>query len=495
MKKREVLAFDLGASNGRGILADYDGSRIHLREINRFSNSFNLMGGRAYWDVLRLIDNVKQGICVCDPVPESIGIDTWGVDFGLLDKTGGLISNPRSYRDDAFSIENMAEAMTRIGSESWLFYQTYLLNWEINPPFKLYYMKKYGQESLESVDTLLMMPNLIEYFLTGIKHSEYTTSATSQLFNLKKKCWAESLLDKLDIPKTWFTPVGYAGEILGPLSADVIRETGRRDLKVISVAGHDTASAALAAPARSKEFIFISSGTWSLMGFCSSKLLEDEKILSCRISNEGSWDGTYRPTVNISGLWILQECHRQWGNTGEQYSYDDLDAMALVEKPLQSLIRPDDFEKTGDYPRLIREYCQRTAQPVPEKPGQVVRCILESLALKYRQAFDMFKPYMNRQEAMYVVGGGVRNRLLNQFAANALNLPVITGPAEATAVGNILIQLEALGEVKGADQRSEIIKNSFESEVFMPQDKEVWEEAYGRFCGLYRYWGAEEKPT
>jgi sugar (pentulose or hexulose) kinase len=486
MKNREVLAFDLGASNGRGILAEYKGGRIGLREINRFSNSFSLMGGRAYWDVLRLIDNVKQGIRICDPAPESIGIDTWGVDFGLLDKTGGLLSNPRSYRDDAFGQENMAEAIACLGSESWLFQQTYLLNWEINPLFKLYYMKKHGQEALDAADTLLMMPNLIEYFLTGIKHSEYTTTATSQLFNMKQKCWSEPLLDKLGIPKKLFTPVGYAGETLGPLSSAVIRETGRRDLKVISVAGHDTASAALAAPVRNKEFIFISSGTWSLMCSCSERLLEDETIRYGKISNEGNWDGTYRPTENISGLWILQECHKQWGNAGEHYSYDDLNAMALKENPLRSLIRPDDFEKIGDYPKLIREYCQRTGQPVPEKTGQLVRCILESLALKYRQAFDMFKPYINPPEAMYVVGGGVRNRLLNQFTANALNLPVITGPAEATAVGNILIQLEALGEIKGADQRSEIIKNSFESEVLLPEDKGIWEEAYGRFCGLYR---------
>jgi sugar (pentulose or hexulose) kinase len=485
MKNCEVLAFDLGASSGRGILAGFDGNRIQLKEICRFPNSYSILQGRAYWDLLRLIDNIKQGLTILDSEPVSIGIDTWGVDFGLLDRTGGLLSMPRSYRDDAFNTENMAEAIRAIGGESWLFHQTYLVNWEINPLFKLYYMKKNGEEALEAADALLMMPNLIEYFLTGLKHSEYTTTATSQLYNMKQKSWAEPLLDKLGIPKHLFTPVDLAGKVLGTLSPAIERETGRRNLKVISVAGHDTASAVLAAPSRDGEFIFLSSGTWSLMGFCSERLLEDESILSRKISNEGNWDGTYRPTVNISGLWILQECHRQWSNLGKKYSFDELDHLAEREKPLQSLIRPDDFEKIGDYPKMIYEYCRKTGQPVPEEIGSMVRCILESLALKYRQAYEMLKLYTRCRDAIYVVGGGVRNRLLNQFTANALNLPVITGPAEATAAGNILIQLEALGELHGSGQRADIIGNSFESETFLPRDTEIWDEAYKRFRQYY----------
>jgi sugar (pentulose or hexulose) kinase len=484
MKAREVLAFDLGASSGRGILAGFDGSRIHLREINRFTNSFSLLGKRAYWDLPRLLDNIKQGLITCDARPESMGIDTWGVDFGLLDRTGGLLSLPRSYRDDAFNAENMAEASAFLGGDNWIFHQTYLVNWEINALFKLYNMKKHGEEALEAAGALLMMPNLIEYFLTGIKHGEYTTVATSQLYNMKQKTWAATLLDKLGLSKDMFPEVDRAGKILGNLSLPVERETGR-NIRVISVAGHDTASAALAAPSRNREFSFISSGTWSLMCSCSDKLLEDESIIKSQISNEGNWDGAYRPTVNISGLWILQECHKQWNNAGKRYSYDELDGLAMAEKPLRSLIRPDDFIKAGDYPEMIRDYCRNTGQIVPEGPGQIVRCILESLALKYRQAWDLFKPYVSRRDVMYVVGGGVKNRLLNQFTADALNLPVITGPAEATAVGNILIQLEALGELKGPDQRSDIIERSFASKTFTPYGKDKWEEAYARFKRLY----------
>jgi sugar (pentulose or hexulose) kinase len=415
---------------------------------------------------------------------ESLGVDTWGVYFGLLDKSGGLLSKPRSYRDAAFSEDNMNEAIEALGGGHWLFAETYLSNWEINPLFKLYYMKKHGEEALDSARTLLMMPNLIEYFLTGEKHGEYTTCATSQLYNMKKKMWAASLIDKIGIPESLFTPVDYAGKILGSVSPEISAETGCTP-RVISVAGHDTSSAALAAPSRSREFTFISSGTWSLLCSCSSSLLEDENILAKKISNEANWEGTYRSTVNISGLWILQECRKQWVSGGSDYSYDELNDMAEREKPLQSLIRPDDFVKPGDYPRMICEFCRKTSQIVPDGIGQIVRCILESLALKYRQAYDLLRPYMHNTDVIYVVGGGIKNRILNQFTADVLNIPVVTGTPEATAVGNILIQLEALGELHGDDQRSAVIENSFQSEIFSPKKREIWDEAYGRFLNLY----------
>ncbi|GHV81269.1 hypothetical protein AGMMS49944_30600 [Spirochaetia bacterium] len=231
--------------------------------------------------------------------------------------------------------------------------------------------------------------------------------------------------------------------------------------------------------------MYLSSGTWSLLGFCSDRLLDDEFIIPHKIANEGVWDGGYRSNINIPGLWILQECQRQWNIEGKKYSFNDLDTMAQQAKPLQSLIRPDDFEKSGNYPELIRTFCQKTGQRVSEQPGEIVRCILESLALKYRQVYEVLKPYIHHGDALYIVGGGVKNRLLNQFAADAMNLPVITGPSEATAVGNILVQLEAQGEVQGSEQRREIIRNSFESGEFLPQNTAQWEEAYGRFIRLY----------
>jgi sugar (pentulose or hexulose) kinase len=484
MKKRTLMAFDLGASSGRGILAVFDGSRMEMREAARFPNSPSLLRGRAYWNFLWIMDNIKKGIASCGIKPESLGIDTWGVDFGLLDGSGGLLSMPRSYRDNAFDRKNMEEAITALGGEHELFLETCLSNWEINPLFKLYYMKKHGEEALESAKTLLMLPNLIEYFLTGKKHSEYTISATTQLYNMKQKKWAVSLIDKIGIPRDLFTKVDYAGKILGPLSREAAHETGCK-AQVISVAGHDTASAALAAPSPSREFTFISSGTWSLLSSCSPFLLEDENVIKQGISNEAGWDGSCRSTVSISGLWILQECRRQWAESGRDYSYDELNGLAEKEKPLQSLIRPDDFVKIGDYPLAIREFCLETGQRVPEGTGQTVRCILESLALKYRKAFELLRPHTRGADLVYVVGGGARNLMLNQFTANALNMPVATGTSEAAAAGNILIQLEALGELHGDGQRKEIIENSFGSEIFLPRDKDMWDEAYGRFLGLY----------
>jgi sugar (pentulose or hexulose) kinase len=484
MKKRTLMAFDLGASSGRGILAAFDGNRIELNEAARFPNSPSFLHGRAYWNFLWIMDNIKKGMASCNVKPESIGIDTWGVDFGLLDGSGGLLSMPRSYRDNAFDRKNMEEAAVVLGGERELFFETYLSNWEINPLFKLYYMKKNGEEMLESAKTFLMLPNLIEYFLTGRKHSEYTICATTQLYNMKQKKWAGSLMDKIGIPQELFTEVDYAGKILGPLSRETAEETGCK-AQIISVAGHDTASAALAAPSSSRKFTFISSGTWSLLCSCSSSLLEDENVMKKGISNEANWDGSYRSTVSISGLWILQECRRQWAEAGLVYSYDELDSMAERERPLQSFVRPDDFVKISDYPQMICEFCLKTGQYVPEGTGQIVRCILESLALKYRQARDLLRPHTCEMDTVYVVGGGARNRMLNQFTANALDTPVVTGTSEATAVGNLLIQMEALGELRGDDQRSEIIKNSFKSEVFLPHDREVWDDAYGRFLGLY----------
>jgi sugar (pentulose or hexulose) kinase len=411
-----------------------------------------------------------------------MGIDTWGVDFGFLDRSGDLLSLPRSYRDDAFNEENMAEAIAFLGGESLIFRETYLANLVYNPLFKLYRMRKEGAP-LEAASTLLMLPNLFEYFLTGIRRSEYTAAATSQLYNMKRRVWSRPLLDKLGLPASLFTEVETAGTVIGPLSAGVERETGRK-LQLVSVAGHDTASAVMAAPARGREFLFLSSGTWSLMGFCSSRLLEDEHTAAAKISNEGCWDGSCRPTVNISGLWILQECLKQWAAAGMNYSFDELDSLALQEPALQSLIRPGDFEKIGDYPRMIRDYCKKTNQNIPAGTGGIVRCILESLALKYRQVYELFKPYV-KSDAVYVVGGGVRNRLLNRFTACALGLPVITGPAEAAAAGNVLIQLEALGELRGAEERSAVVEASFKSETFLPEDREIWDEAYGRFLALY----------
>jgi len=485
MKTCDVMAFDLGASSGRGMLAEFDGNKLTLREINRFPHSFSLLGDLAYWDILMLMDSIKQGLRMCKSPLVSAGIDTWGVDFGLLDRNGSLVSMPRSYRDEAYNDENMREALDFLGGEEWLFRQTYVASINYNPVFKLYHMKKMNESALAAADTLLMMPNLMEYFLTGVKHSEYSVVSTSQLYNMKDRCWAGPVLDKLGIGEDLFTPVDIAGKVLGKLSGRIMEETGQRELDVISVAGHDTASAIAAVPSPHPEYTFLSSGTWSLMGIASNTLLEGGEIVRDKIANEGTWDGGYRPTVNISGLWILQECRKQWRREGRGYSFDDLTDKARRAKPLQSFIRPDEFIKKGNYPQMIREFCKSTGQPVPESAGEMVRCILESLALKYKQVYRRIRGYITWPESIYIVGGGVRNQLLNQFTADALGIPVITGPAESTAVGNILVQLETLGELSGYGQRCQVIADSFEQQEYLPRETARWEDAFDRFCRLY----------
>jgi sugar (pentulose or hexulose) kinase len=303
------------------MLAGFDGRGITLREIHRFPNSFSLLGDRAYWDLLRLVDHLKQGIAKCGAPVRSMAVDSWGVDFGLLDRAGALVGMPRSYRDNAFNGENMAEAVEALGGAEWLFSQTYLANMDFNSLFQLYSMRKRGEGALDAAGTLLMIPNLIEYFLTGVKHSEYTIAATSQLYDMKHKRWAAALLEKLGLSPDLLTAVDPPGTVLGSLTPDLERETGRK-LTVISVAGHDTASAVSAIPA-GREFMYLSSGTWSLMGFCSDRLIEDREIVRRNISNEGSRRGGYRPTVNIVGLWILQECQRQWNAGDRSYTFEE----------------------------------------------------------------------------------------------------------------------------------------------------------------------------
>jgi sugar (pentulose or hexulose) kinase len=376
----------------------------------------------------------------------------------------------------------MKEALIHWGGKTKVFRETYVSSINLNPPFKIYRMQKERDTGLENARTFLMFPNLVEYFLSGIIHSEFSIVSTSQLFDMKSRTWSKPMLNRLGLPLDLFQPVHNAGNIIGPLTTDVVKETGKQ-IPVISVAGHDTASAisAIAPEGGGREFMFISSGTWSIMGFCSDTLLEDEKLCDLGISNEGTYNGLYRPTVLIVGLWILQECIRQWEAEGKHFSFDEYDERAMKAKPLQSFIRVEDFEKPGDYPKMIAEYCRKTGQKVPETPGEMVRCILESIALKYRAAYEAFKPYIKAQNAIYIVGGGVKNKLLNQFTANALGIRVITGASEATAAGSALCQLEALGEINGSDQRREVVAASFGNTVYEPEDTAAWEEAFEKY--------------
>lgn len=483
MKTKQLLAIDLGASSGRGIIAHYDNGKIELEEIHRFPHHYTLLNGRAYWDFLMLYENVVKCIEKGGQDLAGIGIDTWGVDFGLLGRDGHLLAMPRSYRDPGYNGANMQEAVRFLGGEEWLFENTGISSYGYNTLFQLYHMKKFGEPALEQAQTLLMLPNLLEYFLTGEKHNEYSAASTTQLYDGTKKEWALPVIEKLGIDPSIFVPVGYAGRFVGPLKPGVTgSSSAHTPLPVISVAGHDTASAIAAVPAPDDEYTFLSSGTWSLMGIASKEALSGTDIIRNHISNEGTWNGGFHPTINISGLWMIQECQRRWQEKGQDYSFAELADMAAKAKPLPCFIRPDDFVQGGDYPGMIRDFCRATGQYVPQTVGETVRCILDSLAMKYRQAYLSLKPYIHWEEKLYIVGGGTQNKLLNQLCANALGIPVIAGPVEATAIGNVLVQLEALGEIHGNQDKCEVISRSFKQQTYLPEDTDFWAEGYERFC-------------
>lgn len=481
MATKNVLAFDLGASSGRGMLAAFDGKKITLEEIHRFPHNFSILNGHAYWNILFLMDEMKRGIGKCTDKICGVGFDTWGVDCGLLDREGQLVGMPGSYRDAALDEENMAQALAQAGGEEAAFSRTGIASLAYNTLYKLYYMQKYMPSMMEQADTMLLMPNLIEYFFSGVKHTEYSIASTTQMYNMREKVWAKDLIERLGISASLLTPVELAGRDLGSLRPEIASEVGQQDLHILSAPGHDTACAVEAVPAEGEEFTFLSSGTWSLMGISSKRLLEGESVIRDKISNEGTADGGYRPTVNIIGLWMNQELRRNFQAQGKNYSFVQMGELAAGAKSLQSFIRPDDFMQPGDYTVQIREYCRKTGQPVPETDGEIIRCMLESLALKYRQVYNSFKPYITWEEKLYIVGGGVQNELLNQFTANALGIPVITGASEATAVGNVMSQFKALGVFGTKEEKCEILANSFGTRTYLPQEQEAWQEAYRRF--------------
>ncbi len=484
MATKNVLAFDLGASSGRGMLARFDGEKITLEEIHRFPHNFSILNGRAYWNLLFLMDEMKKGIALCREEISGVGFDTWGVDCGLIDREGNLLGMPGSYRDACLDTDNMKKALAELGGEEYAFSQTGIASLEYNTLYKLYYMKEHMASQLACADKMLLMPNLIEYLFSGVMHTEYSIASTTQLFDMRHKVWAKELIAKAGISESLFTQVDFAGRDLGTLRPDVAKEVGQESLHIISAPGHDTACAVAAVPAEGGEFTFLSSGTWSLMGISSKTMLEGAQIVRDKISNEGTADGGYRPTVNIIGLWMNQQLRRNFAAQGKEYSFSQMSEMAGKAKPLQSFINPDDFMQPEDYTVKIREYCKKTGQPVPETDGEIIRCMLQSLALKYRQVYDTLKPHITWKEKLYIVGGGAQNVLLCQMTANALGIPVIAGASEATAVGNVMAQLKALEAYQTPQEKCDILAASFGTKEYLPQDMEAWQEAYQRFLAL-----------
>ena len=486
MTKR-VLAFDFGASSGRAIIGCFDGDKITLEEVHRFSNDPVSVGGTVYWDVLRLFYEIKQGIIKAKIAGgfDSIGIDTWGVDFGLIDSEGKLMENPVHYRD-ARTVGLVDEAFKTMPKEK-LYGITGIQFMELNTLFQLISLKKYRPWMLERADKMLFMPDLFGYMLTGKMCAEYSIASTSQLIDLDKRTWSKEILYAFGIKESVFAPLVQPGTVLGELSKEICEECGVDPVPVISVCGHDTQSAITSVPCEDGDFAFLSSGTWSLFGTELDKPIVNETSMNINITNEGGFDGSTGFLKNIIGLWLIQESRRQWKREGKEYSYADLEKLALAAEPFKCFIDPDapEFVPHGNIPERVREFCRKTGQYVPETVGEIMRCIYESLAMKYRLTFEKLRECTERDyPVIHVIGGGTKDGLLCQMKANSCDRTVKAGPIEATVMGNVAVQLMSDGSVENIGQARKIVAESSELKTFEPKDTDKWAEAYEDFLKI-----------
>ena len=484
---KRVLAFDFGASSGRAILGIFDGKKIELQEVHRFSNDPVKINGTVYWDVQRLFFEIKQGILKAKEAGgfDSIGIDTWGVDFGLLRKDGTLVENPVHYRDARN--DGMVERATKYMSKERMYDITGIQFMDFNTIFQLLSLKENRPYILEEADKLLFMPDLLNYMLSGVKSTEFSIATTSQMVDLKTNNWSDEILDTFGINKDLLTDIAPTGAVIGQLSDEICEELGVGKADIVSVAAHDTQSAITATPCEYDDFAFISCGTWSLFGTEVKEPIINEASKKLNVTNEGGYDYTTAFLKNICGLWLIQESRRQWIREGKEYSYAELEKLALECEPFKCFIDPDapEFAPMGNLPRRVKEYCEKTGQYVPQTVGEIIRCIYESLALKYRYTFDGIKECTGKDyDRIHVMGGGTKDKLLLQMTAQSCNVNVYGGPIEATALGNVAIQLMSSGDIKDIKQARKIIAEGENLKLYKPEDNAAWEKAYEDFKNI-----------
>ena len=481
-KIRNLIAFDLGASNGRAILGRFDGEKITMHELHRFENNYIEMNGVFYWDTPYLYNQLKQGLLAFKQGNfgelHGFGIDTWGVDYGLLDKNGHLAGVPRSYR---LGVQADIDAVKEKVPADVLYSRTGIdTNLTFNTIYQLYRRLREEDSALEIAETMLLTPDLLGYFLTGAKGTEYTIATTTGLYNPTTKDWDWETIDTLGLPRKIFTKIDKTGTIRGHLREDLCQEIGLNPAPFVAVGSHDTASAVAAIPG-SGSFAFCSSGTWSLFGAEMDKPDLSQAAADRNFSNEGTIQGTFRPLNNIIGMWIIQECRRDWIKAGIQMSWDEIVVEARAAEPLRSIINPDEprFYAGGNMVQKIKDFCKETGQPVPETVGQIARTVYESLALKYRNALEGLEAMKGQRiDSLNIVGGPINNKFLNQLIADSLDRPVITGPVEGAAIGNLLTQAMALGDIKDLDHLRQIVRNSETVEYWQPNHTDAWEAAY-----------------
>jgi rhamnulokinase len=485
------LAIDLGASSGRVFEGAWNGEIFEVRELHRFINSSSSVLGHLHWDVLRLWSEIKDGLSRYSRenqvAPAGIAIDAWGVDFALLDSAGSLLGNPYTYRDRR--TDGMPSAVFARITEKDIFRETGVQSWQTNTLLQIFSMAQNKDPQLEAAATMLMIPDLFTFWLSGEKTIECTVGSTSGMFRTERSEWALDLLSGLGIPSHFLPPLTKPGTFLAPLRRELANEINFSALPpVLAVAAHDTASTVAAIPAMDLDSVFISSGTWSLMGVEITQPVTTNLALDLRVSNERGVAGSTLLLRNITGLWILQECVRRWQLQGNSYTWADLLKLAESSKPFRSLIDPDarDFRAPNNMLLAIQNFCQRTKQPKPDSPGAFVRCCIESLTLRYRETLGSLEHLTGRRlSTIRVAGGGCRNRMLCQFTANATNRHVVTGPVEASVLGNVMTQAIATGHIKNFTEGREVITSSIHQSFFEPRTIDVWDDAYHRFQKLF----------
>jgi rhamnulokinase len=492
MAEQCYLAVDLGAESGRVVAGLFDGTRLRLEEIHRFSNGAVPVAGTLRWDVLRLWSEIMAGLSKAGQSvgkdARTVGVDTWGVDYVLLGRGGEMLGQPYHYRD-ARTGGVMDRMFSRVSRKE-IFGATGLQFMPINTLYQLIAMQQANPSLLAQAERFLMMPDLFHWLLSGSQVVEFTNATTSQCLDATTRAWAWDMLRKFELPTAMFPDVVFPGTSLGKLRSDVAERCGLPRIDVIAPATHDTGSAVAAVPTDrtgTAEWAYISSGTWSLMGLELPQPVLTPRALELNVTNEGGIDGTWRLLKNIMGLWLVQECRRTFERRGKSLDYTTMTRLAAQAKPFRSLVDPDApaFLAPADMPAEISNWCQSRGQPAPTSEGEFVRCALESLALKYRLVLSWLEELaLSKVQVIHIVGGGSQNELLNQFTADACGLPVVAGPVEATALGNVLVQARSAGGVATlADMRS-VVRASTTLKHYEPRERQAWNDAYSQFREL-----------
>ena len=487
--KKYFFAVDLGATSGRTIIGTLNEGKFDLEEVTRFPNNLIEQGGHFYWDIYSLYFEIISGLKeVAQRGIEvtSIGIDTWGVDFVFIGEDNAVLRNPRAYRDPV-TFDAMDDYLKHIIPKKEVYDVTGIQFMNFNSIFQLYAMKREQNTAFLQAKKILFVPDALSWMLTGNEVCEYTIASTSQLLDPRTKQLDERLLASLGLSRSKFGKMVNPGTVIGVLTDEVQKLTGLGAVPVVAVAGHDTASAVAAVPAKDEQFAYLSSGTWSLMGIETKDAIINDLSYERNFTNEGGIEGTTRFLKNICGMWLYERCRKEWPEEVRKLSHPELQGSAMQVEGFRSIINPDDalFANPSHMIGAIQQYCRQTNQPMPETPAEICRCIFDSLALRYKQVFQWlqeFAPF--RLEVLHIIGGGSLNKYLNQFTANATGATVLAGPQEGTAIGNIMLQAKAAGLVKDFWEMRQIIANSLELVMYEPTDKAAWDAAYDKYLSI-----------